>query len=246
MKNFGVILALMLAFGIAPAKAWFASEFTQVMNNVELVMQYAKQVQQYQTQLQQYQAQLKNLEQNPGGVMKDELNGLVDNVGNVMSAQNSIGGNMGKIDSDIQKKYGNQVMGSFADKFKMWTDTSRDTLGGAMRAAGLHRGSYSSDAEALKALFNQSQSSAGSVAAIQQLSAITTMQVQQSQKLGDLLATQNIASSNWMAAQTSKAQSAIDNDAAIREGFLKAAPSSIPGIDTSKKTYTKQNLYKPL
>lgn len=205
---FPALLILMLS--TSPARAWVASEGTQIMNNIQLVLQYAKQVQQYKTQLQQYQTALKHLEQNPSGSFDNGLNLVIDGVGTVMSAQNAIGGAMEKIDSEISKKYGNEMMGSFAEKFKTWTDTSNATLGGAMRAAGLHRDAYASEAQALKALYLASQSSTGTVAAVQQLGALTAMQIQQSQKLGDLLATQNIATSTWMASQTSKEQAQAD------------------------------------
>jgi len=210
MKKFIVTLMMLFVFGPANAFIPVATEITQILNNIELVMQYAQQVQQYRTQLQQYEAQLKNLEQNPGAATKDTLSGVINSVGNAMSAQNAIGGNMAQIDSNFSKQFGNQAIGSFSEKFKSWSDTTRDTLGGALRSAGLHRDAYASDAQALQALFNQSQSSSGAVAAIQQLSALTTMQVQQSQKLGDLLSTQNIAASTWMTAQTNKDQAQAD------------------------------------
>jgi hypothetical protein len=40
-----------------------ASEYTQLMNNIELVTQYAKQVEQYKQQIEQYQTQLKQYQQ---------------------------------------------------------------------------------------------------------------------------------------------------------------------------------------
>ena len=234
MKKMLLPLSLILLLGSGSARAWLASEFTQIANNLELVMQYAKQAQAFQTQLQQYQAQLKNLEQNPGAILDSQVGVLVDQIGKVMSAQNSIGGTVGKMDTEIAKNYGTQVMSSYADKFNMWTNTSRDTLTSAMRSAGMHRDAYATDASALKALFNQSQNSAGSVAAIQQLSAITTMQVQQSQKLGDLIATQNIASSNWMAANTSRQQ--VDEQRS----------TGVAGVPQPLQKSPKGNAYTPI
>jgi P-type conjugative transfer protein TrbJ len=220
-----------------------ATEPTQIMNNIQLVMSYAKQIQEYNTQLQQYQAQLQDLKRNPYSALNNNIGIIIHEVGNIMSAQNSIGGTMERIDRNFAEKYGSDIAGSFADKFKIWTDASKGTLNSAMKTAGLHRDAYANDAQALQALFNRSQSSDGTVAAVQQLSALTAMQIQHSQKLGDLLATQNLAANSWMASQVSKEQSSVDNDAEIRKGFIKAAPSEIPPLDTSKKTYKKQNLY---
>ena len=239
------VLLLSSSFSTHASAVVGATEFTQIVNMTQLVAAYAQQVQQYKTQLQQYQAQMQDLQKNPYSPLNGNIGTIIHDVGTIMSAQNSLGGTMAQINSNFSQKYGSAQAGSFGDKFKNWTDSSVGTLGAAMKSAGLHRDAYATDAQALQALYNRSQSSDGTVAAVQQLSAITSMQVQQSQKLGDLLATQSVAANTWMASQTSKEQSSIDNDAEIRKGFLAAAPSKIPPLDTSKKTYSKQNLYQP-
>lgn len=213
-----------------------ATEFTQIANNIEMVMQYAQQVQQYETQLQQYQAQLKNMEQNPGGAMSGNATQIIQGVGSIMAAEKSMGGTLNRIDANFSQKYNNPIAGSYADKYKTWTDTSVNTLGSALRAAGLHRDAYASDAQALQALYNQSQSSSGTVAATQQLSALTTMQIQQSQRLGDLMSTQNIASSTWMASQSRK-QEAAENRASAVAGSLIDVPTG-----TTSKSFTPLQL----
>lgn len=222
-----------------------ATEATQYANNMQLILAYSQQVEQYATQLKQYQAQLQNLEQNPAGAMNGNTTQIIEGVGSIMSAQNSMGSTMAQIDANFTKKYDRPIAATYADRFKSWTDTSMGTLGGALRAAGLHRDAYRSDTDALQALYNRSQSSTGTVAAVQQLSALATMQVQQGQKLTDLMASQSVAASTWMASQTSKQQAALDNDEAIKKGFLEAVPSTIPKIDTSRKTYKKLDLYRP-
>jgi P-type conjugative transfer protein TrbJ len=187
-----------------------ASEFTQIVNMTQLVLQYAQQIQQYSTQLQQYQAQLRNMEQNPASALSTNTTQVIQGVGSIMSAQNSMGSTMAQIDANFAQKYGSSVAGSFADKFRTWTVTSVGTLGSALSAVGMHRDAYKSDADALQALYNRSQSSTGTVAAVQQLSALNAMQIQQTQKLGDLMATQNTAASSWMASEASKDQAQAD------------------------------------
>lgn len=204
-----------------------ATEFTQIANNIQLVAQYMKQVQQYATQLQQYQAQLQNLVQNPFGALGIDpgVSQLIGNIGTVMSATNAIGNTMKSIDSNFASTFQNPLAASFADKFKGWTDTTLGTLNAAMKGAGLQRESFATDTQALQALFKQSQSSTGTVAAVQQLSALTSMQIQQTQKLGDLLSSQTIAASTWMAAQTSKQQADQDRASAVA-GPLVSVPTS--------------------
>jgi len=221
-----------------------ASEYTQILNNVQLANQYAQQVSQYATQLQQYQAQLQNLALNPTSIMGSDVSRLMHGIGGIMDAGQSIGGTMARIDANFSRTFSNPLAGTFSQNFKTWTSGSQDTLGAALRSAGMHRDSFDSDTAALTALFNKTQTSQGTVAAVQTMSEINVMQVQQMQKLQDLIATQNIATSNYMAGQNAKAQAAVDGDSAIQKGFLAIKPKELPKLDTSQKTYKKWDLFQ--
>lgn len=185
-----------------------STEITQLANNVQLVLSYAQQVEQYETQLKQWQLELKNLEQNPLSALGSTTTRIVQGVGDIMSAENSMGSTLSQIDSNFAQKYNSPVAANFAQKFKTWSSSSVGTLGAALKAAGLHRDSYATDSDALQALYNRSQSSTGTLSAVQQLSSLTSMQIQQTQKLGDLMASQNVAANTWMLSQTSKEQAA--------------------------------------
>ena len=64
-----VMAAFMFTMGVnvdeahAGVVAGIATEWTQIMNNIQLVLQYEQQIQQYATQLQQAQMQIQHLEQ---------------------------------------------------------------------------------------------------------------------------------------------------------------------------------------
>lgn len=245
-----VLLVVALAVG-SPAMADTVycvncgTEWTQLVNYAQLASQYAKQVEQYALQLQQYQAQLQNMRLNPASVMGPQVTSLINSVGSIMQSGKAIGGTMAQIDANFSNKFNNPLAGTFSENFKTWTSTSQDTLGAAMRAAGLHRDAYATDTAALQALYNKTQTSQGSVAALQTLGEITVMQVQQTQKLQDLIATQNLAANTWMASQDAKQQATVDNDEAIKNGFMAAKPKTLPKLDTSTRTYKKLNLYAP-
>lgn len=221
-----------------------ATEWTQMLNRIQLASQYAKQVEQHTTQLLQYQAQLQNLALNPTSIMSSDVSRLMHGIGSIIQSGQSIGGSLAKIDENFTKEFQNPLDGNFSEKFKHWTTTSIDTLGAAMRSAGMHRDSFASDTAALTALFNKTQSSQGTVAAIQTMSEINVMQVQQMQKLQDLIATQNVATSNYMATQNAKDQAAVDGDQAIQDGFALIKPKTLPSLDTKQKTYKKYDLYQ--
>jgi P-type conjugative transfer protein TrbJ len=246
MKRILLLIALAIA---SPAKADTVfcvncgTEWTQLVNYAQLASQYAKQVEQYALQLQQYQAQLQNMRLNPASVMGTEVTSLINSVGSIMQSGKAIGGTMAQIDANFANKFNNPLAGTFSQNFKTWTSTSQDTLGAAMRAAGLHRDAYATDTAALQALYNKTQTSQGSVAALQTLGEITVMQVQQTQKLQDLISTQNLAANTWMASQEAKQQATVDNDEAIKNGFMAVKPNTLPKLDTSTRTYKKLNLY---
>lgn len=180
-----------------------ATEPTQILNHIELVLQYAKQLEQYATQLKQYQLYLQDLKQieinNSDSVMN-----VIDRAGTVMDAVNSIGGRLESIDRNLQTKYDNEMAGSFADKYHTWSSTSRATLSNAMRVAGMNRDAYSSDRSSLDAMFANLQAANGTVSAVQAMGAILAENVSQTQKLQDLVASQNIATSSYMIGKNAK------------------------------------------
>ena len=214
MKRF--VLVLSISWGVASVQAGSVAgtgggtEVTQLRNEVQLGLQYAKQIQQYTTQTLQLQAELKNLISNPTSLLGAEIGGVINGVGQIMSAGNAIGGNMARIDSNFANTFKNTQARTMSQNFTQWHNTSTDTLGAAMKAAGLHRDSYQSDTDALTALYNQSQATQGNLQAMQTLAQINAMQVQQMQKLGDLMATQNIAVNAYMAGQTARENARVE------------------------------------
>lgn len=220
-----------------------STELTQIMNNIQLVNSYQQQIQQFIRQGQQFEAQLRNMEKNPSSVLAGDASALISNIGRTMSAGQSMGGSLAQIDKNFASKFGNQTAASYSQNFSNWTNASKDTLQGVMRSAGMRRDQYSSDTAALSALYDESQATGGTVAAVQTLSKINMKQVEQMQALGDLMATQNIASSTFMASQASQGQASVDHNKAIQDGFA-AARTPIPDLDTTTKTYKKLNLYK--
>jgi P-type conjugative transfer protein TrbJ len=227
MKKLLFVLALLAAGEPARAGAIVgATEFTQIANNVELMMQYSTQIQQYSTQLQQYQAQLQNLVQNPTSMLGGETTQLINGIGGIMQAGKSIGGTLTQIDGNFAQTFKSPLARTFSDSFKAWTATSVDTLEAALKSAGMHRDQFSTDTAALTALFNRSQSSTGTVAAVQQLAALNAMQIQQTQKLGDLISSQNLAASTWMAAQVRKEQAQADVTTRVMKFTVPPAPTA--------------------
>lgn len=219
-----------------------ATEATQMLNKIQLVMQYEQQVEQYVRQGLQYEAQLKELMQNPSSSLSGDAADLIQKIGRIMSAGQAMGGTIARIDSKFAETFKSPQAATFSENFSKWTTVSKDTLEGSLRSAGLRRDQYASEADALQALYNESQKTGGNLSALQTLAKINIKQVQQTQALGDLMAAQNIAASTHMATQASKGQAAQDNNDAIQNGFEATKPPATK-LGAGTQTYKKFNFY---
>ena len=207
-----ILFFILFLSSISPALAGTVAgfgggtEYTQILNNVQLANSYSQMLTNYTTPLQQYQAQLKNLERGSAGQIGAEVPGIMKGIGTIMSATNSIGGTMASIDSNFASTFKSPLAQNFADRFKSLTTTSTATLGASASAAGLQRDTMEAETAALNKAFNEVQATDGTVAAVQKLGAINAQQVQQTQALRELIAAQNVASSTWMASQDAKVE----------------------------------------
>lgn len=244
MKCFKHWLSIVAVFFIVLAGPVHAQiPTTDVANLVQQGLQYTQQIQQYTRQGLQLQAELKNLMQNPASLLGSDIGKLINGVGGIMSATNSIGGNYAQINKNFSTTFKSPSSATLTARFTKWNSTSTSTLEGSLKAAGMHRDQFATDTDALTAMFYKSQAADGNLMALQSLSEINAMQVQQTQKLGDLVSAQNIAASTYMAAQSAKGQAAIDNDSAIQQGLADTKPTTLPALDTHKRNYKRWELY---
>ena len=227
---------------ILPAQAQIPT--TDVANLVQQTLQYAQQIQQYTRQGLQLESELKNLMQNPASLLGSDVGRLINGVGSIMSATNSIGGDFAQINKNFASTFKGPNTSTLAANFTRWHSTSTGTLEGALKAAGMHRDQFATDTDALTALYNESQASGGNLQAIQSLAKINSMQVQQTQKLADLVAAQNIAASTYMAAQTAKGEAQNQETESMKKAFFDAA-WTIPPVEKDTSARRKWNMYSP-
>ena len=183
-----------------------STEVTQIANKLQLAMAYAKQVAQHVTELAQLQTQLTNLIKNPLSLLGPEIGNMINDIGKIMSIGKSMGSNIAQINKNFGTMFKDTNALSMADNFKRWHDTSTDTIEGALKAAGLHMEQYASETAKIQALYSDSQKTGGNLEALQTLSKINIEQIQQTQRLGNLLSTQNIAMSTYLASQSARDQ----------------------------------------
>lgn len=206
MKNLLVILLMMLP-SIQEAHAYGdASSAMQVVQNLQVIEVYKRQLEELQEAQKTVAAALKNLEQHPLGNIWPELDVVLGNQARVMTLGSDIGNTMTTVASQFESKFKDHIKKSFADKFKSWTDTATDALKTSMLTAGLQREKFKDDEAALKALAAKNHASDGNLGAIKTLAEINVAQVQEIQKLRDLLTQNQLATNQVLAAQVSQRQ----------------------------------------
>ena len=117
---------------------------------------------------------------------------------------------------------------NFAEKFKTWTEGSTDGLKSAMQNAGMQREQFADDATALQELTKRVSSSQGNLAALKALGSINAKQIEESMKLRDLIATQQLATNQYMIAKAQKEQKIDDMNARLWQFENKPLPTPRP------------------
>lgn len=187
-----------------------ATEITQIMNNLQLIMQYEQQVQSYVRQGLQLQNELTNLMKNPTSVLGPEVGQMINTIGKIWTGANTIGYNLAQIDSNFDKMFKSPQAGNYARMFTSWHETNTNTLQSALKAIGTQRENYASSQAALADLYNRSQATNGNLDALQTLSQINIRQIQELQSLQELMSSQAQAATTYMAAQNAKDQKQVE------------------------------------
>lgn len=227
--------------GIGPATEW-----TQILNNAELVAltgQSAEQIEnqvtqitqlaeQIQNQLRIYENLLQNTAQLPdqvwGEVERDlnRLRGLVER-------GQGIAFSMGNLDDVLKSRFesfaefeaGLSNDQSFSQRFGSWSDTNRETIAATLRAAGFTAEQFSSEQGTMDQLRSLSQTADGHLKALQVGHRIAAQQVAQSQMLRGLVSQQVTMVGTWYQSE----QAARDLSQLQRDQFFNSVAPPLTG-----------------
>ena len=224
-----------------------ATEWTQILNNGELVGlvgQSAEQIQNQVTQItqlaEQIQNQLKiyeNMLQNTL-TLPDHIWGQVQSdlmrLQSLVNQGQGIAFSMGNVDDVLRQRFksfadfksGLANGQTFSSSYQDWSDTNRDTIASTLRAAGLTAEQFSSEEATMSQLRSMSESSVGQMQALQVGHEIAAQQVAQAQKLRGLVSQQVAMMGTWYQSE----QAAKDLAQNRREEFFNSnAPSTSGG-----------------
>lgn len=249
----GAVLTLVL---VCPVPAFAeaaitgsATEFTQLLNNSELVglvgqsgtqitnqvTQISQLAQQIQNQLEIYRNMVQNTAQLPThtwGQAEADLSQLKS----IVNQGQGIAFSAGNIDDLLRQRFqsfANFQSGlpdnkSFSSMYQDWSSTNRDTILGTLKAAGLTADQFSDERSTMDQLQTMSQSADGQLKALQVGHEIASQQVAQMQKLRGLVAQQTTMMGTWYRSR----QTEQDLSEARRQQFFKATTPSTSGGQT--------------
>lgn len=224
-----------------------ATEWTQILNNAELVSlvgqsgeqignqitQISQLAEQIQNQIRIYQNMLQNtltLPSHVWGQVESDLNRLRS----LVNQGQGIAFSMGNADDVLRQRFqsfadfksGLENGETFSASYRQWSDTNRDTIASTLRAAGLTSEQFASEEATMGQLRSMSQSAVGQMQALQAGHQIAAQQVAQAQKLRGLVSQQITMMGAWYQSE----QAAKDLAQNRREEFFNSnAPSTSGG-----------------
>ncbi|RUV42769.1 P-type conjugative transfer protein TrbJ, partial [Mesorhizobium sp. M5C.F.Ca.IN.020.29.1.1] len=223
-----------------------ATEWTQLLNNGELVSlvgqsteqinnqvtQITQLAEQIQNQLKIYENMLQNTARLPNhiwGQVENDLNRLRS----LASQGQGIAFSMSNADEVLKQRFESYADfktslpdgASFSSTYQNWSTTNRDTIAGTLKTAGLTAEQFSSEESTMDSLRSMSESADGQMKALQVGHEIAAQQVAQFQKLRGLVAQQTTMMGTWLQSE----QADKDLAQARREHFFGTGRYSTSG-----------------
>ena len=182
-----------------------ATEFTQLLNHAQLVLQYLRQAQQLAEAVRQTTDMLKNTKVLTGQVFGN-ISGDLSALSNVVQGGQALSYSLANLDSAFKGRFpGYGYVGTgYYTQYRNWSQTSLDTTRGALRAAGLQSQQLQSEQALLNNLRSMAQSTDGRMEALQVIGQISEQQVQQLMKLRELMMADMSSKQGYQAAMIQK------------------------------------------
>jgi P-type conjugative transfer protein TrbJ len=165
----------------------FATEYTQILNYLQLIGSLEKQVMMVENQLTQIADMAKH-----GVTITNQLFGTVasdiTNLNQIVKTGQSLSYTMSNLDGTFRLRFpGYSSSTNYGQSYQTWSQTSLDSTLGALSAAGLQNSQFNSDEALLQTLQGQSQSAVGRMQAIEVGNQIAENQSEQLLKLRQLM-----------------------------------------------------------
>lgn len=191
-RRLAMLTAAAFFTGTRPARAGvlagFATEWTQIANNLQLITSYIRQGEELRQKILMVLDMAKNTAELPfqvfGPIMAE-----ISSLAGIVQSGRSLAYSMANLDAEFRNRFrgwGYNARAWFTD-YRNWSQTSLDTTLGTLRAAGLQSQQMQSEEAVLQKLRGMANSSDGRLKAVQVANQIAEQQVQQLMKLRQLI-----------------------------------------------------------
>jgi P-type conjugative transfer protein TrbJ len=188
------VIVLMILFALAVDSPWpaeagaFATEFTQLLNHAQLVLQYIQQGQQLANELNMYADMLRN-SRTLGSQTFGSVGADITALARIVQGGQALAYSLGNLDQIFRTTYPGYrtAPNTYYLQYRDWSQTSLDTTLGALRAAGLQGQQLQSEQAIESSLQAMAQRSDGRMEALQVLADINDQQVQQLMNLREIM-----------------------------------------------------------
>ena len=206
----------------------FATEFTQVLNHGQLVMEYIRQGEQLKNAIEQLRDAIKNSQFSTsltfGAISRD-----INSVNSIVTGGQALAYSLSNLDALFAETYPGYKSGTrYFQEYKKWSQATLDTTRGVLRAAGMQSHQMASEQAVIDALRSQAMSPIGRMQALQVLQQISEHQGQQLMKLRQLMIADMSSKQAYQAAMIQKQATSE----AASEHFFKW----LPGV-SDRKTF---------
>ena len=183
----------------------FATEWTQLANNLQLVSSYIRLGEQLQQQIKMVLDMAKNSQILPSQVF-GSISTDIARLASIVQGGQALAYSMANLDAEFRTRFRGWGYNSrtwYMD-YRTWSQTSLDTTLGTLRAAGLQGQQLQSEQAVLDRLRVMAQTSDGRMQALQVANQISEQQVQQLMKLRQLILADLQSKQAFQAAQIQK------------------------------------------
>ena len=187
----------------------YATEWTQILNNAELLRIQIQDAKQLAVQMRQYEnmvRQARRLDPRTALAAVEDLRRLVD----IISTSRGVAVGAGDVDERFREefpgfdRYAEDQDGTYEAKYRSWNETNREGIKAALRSADLQAAQFSDEAATLRAVERDAVSAEGMMQIMQAGARIATHQARQMMELRALLAGQIQMQGNAAGAATDR------------------------------------------
>lgn len=201
-----------------------ATEFTQIMNNAELVSIYSSEIQQVAQQLQMIQNLVQNTKQLPIQMWSSVESNLVSLVNAITSVSGVVNASEDALAMTQQQFGDGGILSNHENRLRSWNQGVNNQIGTALRNMGLNAGQFQTRQQALSQIQSASQSATGRMQVLQAGNQIAGLMVNEMQSLHGTIISAEQARLNAVAVEANRKyqeRQALDKflRAPVRGGF---------------------------